>query len=58
MHFHFDWSINIGTVCAILMLIITIVNYGSKIVTYLQDMNYKVERMWLQFKKDHPELVL
>lgn len=54
---HFDWTINVGTVCSVFMLLGAVVNYGSRVVGYLKTMSLRVNVMWEQFEKDHPELL-
>lgn len=56
MHFHFDWSINVGTICSLAFLIASIVNYGRKVTHYLGNLNKKVEIMWDQFVIEHPDM--
>lgn len=52
----FDWTINVGNVCAILMLFGAVINYSRKILIYLQTMTKKVDIMWDDFIKQHPEM--
>jgi hypothetical protein len=56
-HFSFDWSINVGTVTSVLLLLGTIVNYGRKVLSYLKTISFRVNVMWEQFEKDHPDVV-
>lgn len=53
--FGIDKSINVTNVAAALAILITLMGYGSKIVTYLQAVDNKVTVMWQQFVEDHPE---
>lgn len=53
--FGIDKSLNIGNIVSAIALLITLVGYGSKIVTYLQAVDNKVTVMWQQFIEDHPD---
>lgn len=53
--FGIDKSINVTQIAATLAILVTMMTYGSKIVTYLQAVDNKVTVMWQQFILDHPE---
>lgn len=53
--FGIDKRLNVGNIVSAIALLITLVGYGSKIVTYLQAVDNKVTVMWQQFVEDHPE---
>lgn len=54
--FHFDYTINISAILSAVALFAAIVNYGSKVVNYLQALTFRVNVMWVQFEKDHPDV--
>lgn len=56
--FHFDWTINVSAVLSTIALVGVIVNYGSKAVRFLQEMAFRVDVMWSQFKRDHPDVAV
>jgi hypothetical protein len=51
-----DWTINISAVISAMALFAAVVNYGSKVVNYLQALTYRVNVMWGQFERDHPDI--
>lgn len=56
--FGIDKSLNVANIVAAFMLLLTLMNYGSQIVHYLQAVDNKVTVMWQQFIEDHPEKAL
>jgi hypothetical protein len=55
--FHFDWTINVGTLCSAITLCGVMVNYGRKVVRYLSGISFRVNVMWEQFEVEHPDVV-
>lgn len=53
--FRFDWTLNIGNIVSAILLLLTFMNYGSKVITYLSNVDSKVNIMWMQFAKEHPD---
>lgn len=53
----FDFTININTLIAAAALIITIISYGNKIVTYLHGQNTKINIMWAHWYTDNNSLL-
>lgn len=54
---HFDKSINLGNILAILVLAATLVKVSSTIVEYLVDTNTKISIMWVKFARDNPDII-
>jgi alcohol dehydrogenase YqhD (iron-dependent ADH family) len=54
-NFRFDYSINISNLIAVVLLLFTIINYGSQVISYLHNVNLKVNIMWAHFVKTNPE---
>jgi hypothetical protein len=49
--FHIDWGLNVGNIITLVLLLITLINYGGQIVTYLKSINAKTNIMWSHFDK-------
>lgn len=56
--FHFDWTINVGTVTSLVFLIITLISYGSRTINYLRGIDNKVTIMWADFALRNPSAAL
>lgn len=52
---HFDWTINIGTIGSIFLLIFTLARYANEVVGHLKSVDNKVTIMWIDFAKKNPE---
>jgi len=55
--FRFDYTLNVGNIVALLVLIGTLIKYGSDAARYLVDINNKVSIMWIKFAAENPDIV-
>lgn len=49
--FHIDWSLNITNIIALVVLLGTLMNYGSQAIYYLKSNAAKIDIMWNHFDK-------
>lgn len=50
--FHIDWSLNITSIIAVLVLIITLIKYGNATIGYLKSIDARTNIMWAHFDKN------